>query len=143
MDASYRLVGLGAALVTGVSGDGHHWLDLGGPGHDTPHVDQLPDAVGPNVTHHFGFGGGGGLEIKLAGGEATQLVSGKDTGGKEADESARVESYSQSPHQLRRVLVPWVSGVRRVPAPLLHHQPVLDVNIQGVFGHNLVQSVHL
>lgn len=63
----YRLVGLCAALVTGVSGDGHHGLDLGGPGHDTPHVDQLPDAVGPHVTHHFGFGGGGSLEVELAG----------------------------------------------------------------------------
>lgn len=66
-DASYRLVGLRTALVTGVSGDGHHRLDLGGPGHDTAHVDQLPDAVGPHVAHHFRFGGCGGLEVELAG----------------------------------------------------------------------------
>lgn len=71
-DVSYWLVGLGTALVTGVGGDGHHGLDLGGPGHDTPHVDQLPDAVGTHVAHHFGFGRGGGLEVELAGREATQ-----------------------------------------------------------------------
>lgn len=72
---SYRLVGLGATLVTCVSGDGHHGLDLGGPGHDSPHVDQLPDAVGPHVAHHFGFGGGGGFEVELAGGEAAHAES--------------------------------------------------------------------
>lgn len=43
----------------------------------------------------------------------------------------------QSPHELRWVLVAWVPRVCGVTTPLLHHQPVLNVHIQGIFSHNL------
>jgi hypothetical protein len=46
----YRLIGFCPALVTGVGGDAHHWLDLGGACHDPSHRHQLPNVVRLHVA---------------------------------------------------------------------------------------------
>lgn len=46
----------------------------------------------------------------------------------------------QSPHEFRWVLVTRVSSICRVAAPLFHHQPVFNVHVQGILGHNLVSQ---
>lgn len=46
-------------------------------------------------------------------------------------------SHSQSAHEFRWILVPGVTRVSGVTTPRLHHQPVLDINVQGVFRHHL------
>lgn len=46
-------------------------------------------------------------------------------------------SHSQSAHEFRGILVPGVTRVCGVTTPRLHHQPVLDINVQGVFRHHL------
>lgn len=43
----------------------------------------------------------------------------------------------QSPHEFGWVLVTRVSSVSRVATPLFHHQPVLNVHVQRILGHNL------
>ncbi len=63
---SYRLVGLGSALITGVGGHGHHGFDLRGSGDDSPDVHQLTDAVGLHVSNHLGLKRGRRTEINLA-----------------------------------------------------------------------------
>lgn len=63
---AYGLVGLGAALVTGVRRHRHHRLDLSGAGHDAPNGDQLTDAVGSDVAHNFGLGGARRFKVELA-----------------------------------------------------------------------------
>lgn len=62
---SYRLIRLGATLVTRVSSHCHHGLDLSGAGHYSTDAHQFPDGVGFDITHHFGFRGGGRFEVEL------------------------------------------------------------------------------
>lgn len=61
----YRLICLSATLVTGVSSHCHHGLDLSGTGHYPSNVHQFPDGVGLDITHHFGFSGGGRFEVQF------------------------------------------------------------------------------
>lgn len=61
----YRLIGLRAALVTCVRGDGHHGFDLRRSGYDASDRHKLTNAVGLNVTHHFRLQCGWRFEIHL------------------------------------------------------------------------------
>lgn len=65
MPIAYRLVCLCATLVTGVSGNCHHGLDLSGTGHDAPNCHQLANAVCTDITDHFGFGSARWFEVEL------------------------------------------------------------------------------
>lgn len=50
--------------------------------------------------------------------------------------------YIQSPHELRGVMVMGVSGIGRITASLFHHQSVLNVHVQRIFGYDLNAKTH-
>ena len=48
---TYWLICLSSTLITGVSGDLHHGLHLGGSGDYSFHGNQFPDAVSLDITN--------------------------------------------------------------------------------------------
>lgn len=71
---TYRLVGLGAALVAGVRGDLQHWLDLGAACHNASHLHQLADVGGLHCADRLWLQRRWSLEIHLTVGRIQKML---------------------------------------------------------------------
>lgn len=130
---TYRLVGLCPTLVTSVSGHYHSGFDFRHTSDNSTHSHQFPQRVSPYFPDHTRLVTAWAFKVQLTKGKKQPLARSWKTNSHALPDW----DHLQSTHEFRRVLVLGASRSRRVPAPLLHHQPVLNINIQNILIYHL------
>merc|ERR1712214_135223 len=102
---SNGLVCFSATLVTSVSGNLQHWLNLSSSGDDTANVDQFANRISIDISYRQR------LDVRI-----------------------QLERDFIASHQFRRESVLGCTIFSRLTSALLHQLSVVDVDIQGILG---------
>lgn len=126
------LIGLGAATVARVGGHHHHGLHFGTARHNATNCDQFADLLGLHLAYGERLFRGQRFEADL---------TEKQKGNYDALTEGRSSLYSQSLHQLCGKGITFISLLHGIPCARIHHQAMLNVDIQCVLGVHLLLLV--